>query len=149
MFNQARSKAGSCGGTSNSSYIDPMMEERLRTQSFIAAAGGLNRGRVYGTGELGRGYQFGDSLTQKTRASSSTSHDAEDISQLKEQVRQSREEIRQSREENERLSRQFETLLNVVLPFLPADARNVFQSQQQPPPQQDDEHQPNGSYEHY
>ena len=81
------------------------MEEKQTTiiysiQSFVAATGGLNKGLIYGTGELARGYQFGDSLTQKTRASSS-SHDSEDISRLKEQVRQSREEIRQSREENE------------------------------------------------
>ncbi|KAL2319287.1 hypothetical protein Fmac_028256 [Flemingia macrophylla] len=107
IFSQAKSEAASCGGGSECSPLDPSVEEKIRNQSWFTAAGGRNKGRVYGVGKV-----------------------------------QAEEKVRKTQEENEKLSRKFETLLNVVLPFLPAEvAQQIFQQsqenqqQQQQPPQ--------------
>ncbi|KAL2347315.1 hypothetical protein Fmac_001315 [Flemingia macrophylla] len=53
--------------------------------------------------------------------------DSQKILRLEEEIRQSREEFRQSREENQRLQRKLESLVNVVLPFLPPAAQIILQ----------------------
>ncbi|KAL2347564.1 hypothetical protein Fmac_001564 [Flemingia macrophylla] len=134
-FSQAKSEAASCGGGSENSPLDPSLEEKIRNQSWFTAASGKNKGHVYGVGKVQTSYRCGDNFTQPTISSASS----QKITMLEEKVCK-------TQEENERLSRKFETLLNVVLPLLPADAtqqifqqsqenQQVPQQQQQPSPQ--------------
>ncbi|KAL2347023.1 hypothetical protein Fmac_001023 [Flemingia macrophylla] len=128
IFSQAKSEVASCGGGSESSPLDPGVEEKIRNQSWFFAAGGKNKGRVYGVEKVEVGYRCGDNFTQPTTSSASS----QKITMLEEKVHK-------TQEENERLSRKFETLLNVVLPLLPADAaQQIFQQskQNQQDPQQ-------------
>ncbi|KAL2318853.1 hypothetical protein Fmac_032729 [Flemingia macrophylla] len=119
IFSQAKSEAASCGGGSESSPLDPGVEEKIRNQSWFFAAGGKNKGRVYGVGKVEAGYRCGDNFTQPTTSFASS----QKITMLEEMVRK-------TQEENERLSRKFETLLNAVLPLLPADAaQKIFNNQ--------------------
>ncbi|KAL2327724.1 hypothetical protein Fmac_021151 [Flemingia macrophylla] len=131
IFSQAKSEAASCGGGSECSPLDPSVEEKIRNQSWFTATGGRNKGCVYGVGKVQAGYWCRDSFTQLTTSSASS----EKITMLEEKVRK-------TQEENEKLSRKFETLLNVVLPFLSAEAAQLIfqqsqenQQQQQQPPQ--------------
>ncbi|KAG4968253.1 hypothetical protein JHK87_033904 [Glycine soja] len=91
-FSQARSKAESCGGSSDISPLDPAEEVRLRTQTFVVGASGFKKGWIYGTGELTHGYKCVDILTQMIHEGSSHSQDLEEIVQLKKEVCQSRED---------------------------------------------------------
>ncbi|KAL2339960.1 hypothetical protein Fmac_007900 [Flemingia macrophylla] len=101
IFSQAKSEAASCGGGSESSPLDPGVEEKIRNQSWFFASGGINKGRVYGVGKVEAGYRCGNNFTQPTTSSASS----QKITMLEEKVRK-------TQEENERLSRKFETLLN-------------------------------------
>ncbi|KAL2334158.1 hypothetical protein Fmac_015371 [Flemingia macrophylla] len=110
IFSQAKSEAASCGGGSESSPLDPGVEEKIRNQSWFFAAGGINKRRVYRVGKVEAGYRCGNNFTQPTTSSASS----QKITMLEEKVRK-------IQEENERLSRKFETFLNAVLPLLPVD----------------------------
>ncbi|KAL2347548.1 hypothetical protein Fmac_001548 [Flemingia macrophylla] len=110
-----------------SSPLDPGVEEKIGNQSwFFYCFGGINKGRVYGVGKVEAGYRCGNNFTQPTTSSASS----QKITMLEEKVRK-------TQEENERLSRKFETLLNVVLPLLPVDLcttnfSTIEQNQQDP-----------------
>ncbi|KAL2331687.1 hypothetical protein Fmac_019268 [Flemingia macrophylla] len=146
IFSQTKYEVASCGGGSECSPLDPSVEEKIRNQSWFTATGGRNKGRVYGVGKVQAGYRCGDNFTQPTTSSASS----EKITMLEEKVRK-------TQEENEKLSRKFETLLNVVLPFLLAEAAQpIFQQSQenqqqhQQPPQPSNqavENQENNLYE--
>ncbi|KAL2337070.1 hypothetical protein Fmac_011516 [Flemingia macrophylla] len=149
IFSQAKFEAASSGGGSENSPLDHSLEEKIRNQSWYTAAGGKNKGRVYGVGKVQTSYRCGENFTQPTTSSDSS----QKITMLEEKVHK-------TQEENERLSRKFETLLNVVLPLLPADAaQQIFQQspqnhqlprqQQQPSPQPSNhaaENQENSEY---
>ncbi|KAL2344519.1 hypothetical protein Fmac_005804 [Flemingia macrophylla] len=132
IFSQAKSEAASCGGGSECSPLDPGVEEKIRNQSWFSLLVEKNKGRVYGVGKVKAGYRCGDNFTQPTTSSACS----QKITMLEEKVRK-------TQEENERLSRKFETFLNVVLPLLLADvAQQIFQQSeenqqhpQQPSPQ--------------
>ncbi|KAL2335808.1 hypothetical protein Fmac_010254 [Flemingia macrophylla] len=129
-FQSIYSQAASCGGGSQSSPMDPAQEDKIRKQSWLTAAGGKNsKGRLYGVGKVSQGYQLGDRITEAAHSVS----DSEKILELEQQVhesteeaRKSREEARQSREENERLNRKLQSLISVVLPFLPPTVQIIL-----------------------
>ncbi|KAL2327462.1 hypothetical protein Fmac_020889 [Flemingia macrophylla] len=135
IFTQARSQAASCPGGSKSTSVDPVEEEKLRNKRWIAAAGGItNRGRLYGVGKVGSALKLGDTFTnissgRSTQESEKILQLEQEVCQFREEARQSREEARQSREKNECLQRQFQSLFNAVLPFLPSDTQQLLQQQ--------------------
>ncbi|KAL2344547.1 hypothetical protein Fmac_005832 [Flemingia macrophylla] len=127
IFTQEKSEAASCDGGSESSPLDPVQEEKLRNQSWIVATGGItNKGRLYGVGKVSSMLRLEETFTNPS-FSHGNNQDSEKILQLQ-------EEVRQSREQNERLQRKFESLLNAVLPLMPADAQTFLQQQTDEPP---------------
>ncbi|QCE04887.1 hypothetical protein DEO72_LG8g2928 [Vigna unguiculata] len=54
-LSQVRSEQGSCAEASE--HNDE--EDVIRTQCWVDVVGGKNKGRLYGTGELGKGYTAG------------------------------------------------------------------------------------------
>ncbi|TKY65067.1 mitochondrial import inner membrane translocase subunit TIM50 [Spatholobus suberectus] len=106
--------------------IGQFVDDRSRrTHCWVVAAGGKQKGRIYGVGDLARGYKCGDNnFMQQTQASSSCSQDSEEMNQLRQRLSASEEEIR-------RMSCQFQSFIGAVLQYLPglatAVAQNIFQ----------------------
>ncbi|KAL2325658.1 hypothetical protein Fmac_024716 [Flemingia macrophylla] len=126
-FSQAMIEATSSIGESQ--HMDPIFEERIRSQSWTEAAGGKQKGRIYGTGDLARVYKGGDSsFTIKRKTSDS---EQEEITHLRQRVAKYEEKIRHLEQEQKDFQ-------SVVMQFLPIEARNAFQQNQQQRKQQND-----------
>ncbi|KAL2343040.1 hypothetical protein Fmac_004325 [Flemingia macrophylla] len=130
-----RSEATSCPGGSESTYVDPVDEEKLRNKIESA----LRLGDTFTNLSSGRSTQESEKILQLEQQ----------IRQSREEARQSREEARQSREQNERLQRQFESLFNVVLPLLPSDTQQLLQQQANLQTDNKDDQQPSSATGHY
>ncbi|KAL2321609.1 hypothetical protein Fmac_025988 [Flemingia macrophylla] len=113
-----------------SQHIDPILEERIRSQCWTEAAGGKQKGRIYGTGDLAHVYNGGDSsFTLKRKTSDS---EQEEITYLRQRLDEYEEKIRHL--EQEQKDFQF-----VVMQFLPIEARDAFQQNHQQRNQQKDQ----------
>ncbi|XP_020211777.1 uncharacterized protein LOC109796520 [Cajanus cajan] len=74
-FSQAISEVGSTVGTSESTHLDPIDQDRLRSQCWNAVIGGKYKGRCYGTGDLYENEDssfVGTSLSQSQNTQTST-----------------------------------------------------------------------------
>ncbi|TKY50694.1 hypothetical protein E2542_SST22198 [Spatholobus suberectus] len=126
--------------SSESSPLDPAEEERLRTQCWIEVADGKKKRRIYRNKELTHGYRCGDNnLVQQPQACSNCSHVSKEMVQLRQQLLSLEQEICRVREDNERLNRQFQSFVGIVLPFLPPDVQNIWQKQQEGEQQKEDD----------
>ena len=99
---------------SESSPVDLVEEDKLRTESCLLAVGGKKKGRIYGVRELARKFKSGNTLTY--HEPSTSSHDSKKT-----------REIKQLREDNDKLSQKMKALLNLVLPILPPHSRSAFE----------------------
>ncbi|KAH1246363.1 hypothetical protein GmHk_06G016461 [Glycine max] len=92
-LSQARSDVASSVGESQLTPLDPVEEQRLRTQCWVAA----RKGCLYGTGDLAHSYKCGDdNFMQRTQGSSSHAQDSAEINRLREKLHQSKEEMHSS-----------------------------------------------------
>ncbi|XP_020208856.1 uncharacterized protein LOC109793794 isoform X3 [Cajanus cajan] len=133
-FSQAISEVGSTAGTSECTPLDPVEEDRLRSQCWNAAIGKKYKGRRYGTGDL-----YENEHSSFVGTSSSQSQNTQEISQLTQRVLANEEEMRRMRSQYQteiqsltsQYQTQFNTFLNAVLPFLPPTMQTTLQQQQQ------------------
>ncbi|QCE04886.1 hypothetical protein DEO72_LG8g2927 [Vigna unguiculata] len=116
-LSQVRSEQGSCAEASE--HNDE--EDVIRTQCWVDVVGGKNKGRLYGTGELGKGYTAGRGIHKQQASSSSNAEEA--LNRLTQRL-----EERDQAYEN--LTRQFQNFQNLVMAFLPPDAQTRLQQQQ-------------------
>ncbi|KAL2337073.1 hypothetical protein Fmac_011519 [Flemingia macrophylla] len=80
-----------------SQHMDPILEERIRSQCWTEAAGGKQKGRIYGTGDLACVYNGGDSsFTLKRKTFDS---EQEEITHLRQQLVKYEEKIRHLEQE--------------------------------------------------
>jgi len=79
-----------------------------------------NKGRLYGTGELGKGFTYGRGIHKQQPSSSSNA---------KEVVNRLTQRLEERDQAYENLRSQFQNFQNLVMAFLPADAHNRLQQQ--------------------
>ncbi|XP_029128964.1 uncharacterized protein LOC109807137 [Cajanus cajan] len=131
-FSQAMSEATS--SVDESHLMDPGLEDTIRSKCWSDAVGGITtKGRLYGAGDLARHLKDTESsridVNLKRKASCSSSHDTEDIVQLKQRLAKNEQRLA----ENDAVIRQLQQFQSIVLQFLPTEAQTVIQniSQQQ------------------
>ncbi|QCD82368.1 hypothetical protein DEO72_LG2g2704 [Vigna unguiculata] len=124
-LSQVRSEQGSCAEASE--HNDE--EDVIRTQCWVDVVGGKNKGRLYGTGELGKGYTTGRGIHKQQ---ASYSRNAEEV------VNRLTQRLEERDQAYENLTRQFQNFQNLVMAFLPPDVQTRLQQQQSnpTPPQQ-------------
>ncbi|XP_068474617.1 uncharacterized protein [Phaseolus vulgaris] len=105
---------------SGSSPIDSAEEDRIRLESWLLAAGGKKKGRIYGVGDLAHNFKRGNTLTYNQPSSSS--EDSPSVLLLK-------EEVRNYKEHNDKLTEHVKSLVSIILPFLPSEARSSVAQQ--------------------
>ncbi|XP_027915629.1 uncharacterized protein LOC114175069 [Vigna unguiculata] len=113
-LSQVRSEQGSCAEASE--HNDE--EDVIRTQCWVDVVSGKNKGRLYGTRELGKGYTTGRGI-HKQQASSSNN--------VEEAVNRLTQRLEECDQAYENLRSQFQNFKNLVMAFLPVDAQTRLQ----------------------
>jgi len=122
-----------CISESGSSPIDFAEEHKIRLESWLLAAGGKKKGRIYRVGDLAHNFKRVNTLTYNQPSTSF--EDSPSVLLLK-------EEVQNYKEHNDKLTEHVKSLVSIILPFLPPEARSFIaqQSQQvlspQEPPRQ-------------
>ncbi|XP_068494887.1 uncharacterized protein [Phaseolus vulgaris] len=112
-LSQVRSEV--CISESGSSPIDSAEEDRIRLESWLLAAGGKKKGRIYGVGDLAHNFKRGNTLNYNQPSTSFK--DSPSVLLLK-------EEVRNYKEHNDKLTEHVKSLVSIILPFLPPEARS-------------------------
>lgn len=128
-LSQATSQVASYTSSSESTPLDPVKGERLKTQGSIEVASIKKRRWNNKTRQLTRVYRSGDdNLMDPIQTCSKRSHDSNETALLRQEVSALREDTRQLGEKTRRLGEHIEQLISW---FQSYDVQNIWQQQQQ------------------